>query len=208
MRGQPGAPRGPGSRHAVPCRCRFLHPLPVPPGFGATQPGVICAPPTPCSFPGGARVGGTLFYALKPRYPQPRAAPVSGSGQRLQEPGLAAVRRGAARGAGPPPRTQLHLHRACSPHAWPSPEPTGLNSQRRGGAGGGGGARPSAPAGAAPRGLDAGLSWVLWGRGSSGAAPAPSGEGGPGPGVGGRMGQAAGPPRVQGLGGGCGSDRG
>ena len=37
----------------------------------------------PVPFP-GAQVIGTLFYALMPRYPQTRAAPMSGSGQRLQ----------------------------------------------------------------------------------------------------------------------------
>lgn len=169
-------PHGPGSPRAVPCR--FLHPLPAPPGFGATQPGVICAPPPHVLVPRGGR-GSEGHFSMHSSH-----GPLS--------PGLLPWWGQGTWGWAPSP--QKAPPTPCSQP--PCPEPTGLNRQRRGG-----GCwwwwwchqHPLA------RGHQGGLSrGVLWGGGCSGSL---LGKGGPGPGGGvGGVGQAVGPPRVQGMG--------
>lgn len=167
MRGQPGAPR-----HWEPSSGAVLVPAPpahTPRIWSHAARGDL-RPPTPCACsPGGARVGGTFFYALKPRSPQPRAAPVVGSGHV---------------GLGPLPTNS-------SPHpmlAAPMPQANGAEQTTPGG-----GCcwwwwwchqHPLA------RGHQGGLSrGVLWGGGCSGSL---LGKGGPGPGGGGQRGAGSG----------------
>lgn len=130
----------------------------------------------PVPFP-GAQVIGTLFYALMPRYPQPRAAPMSGLGQWLW---CGAAWDGtwllhcsvlmAPMPSGSQPRS--------SQAEWAVPgEPSPAGSSDDGS-----GVRTAALAGIAPRGLELGLSW-------SGAALGGLSPGG-----------TVGPPRVQGMG--------
>lgn len=85
---QPGAsslepPSHQGVAVLVPHQCHagagYCSPLPV----TAMWSHATWAEVQPVPFP-GAQVIGTLFYALMPRYPQTRAAPMSGSGQRLR----------------------------------------------------------------------------------------------------------------------------
>lgn len=173
MRGQPGAPQPlEPSSGAVPVPAPPAHTPRVWSHAARGDP----RPPTPCArSPGGARVGGTFFYALKPRAPQPRAAPMVGSGHV---------------GLGPLPTKS-------SPHpmlAAPMPQANGAEQTTLGG-----GCWWWCHQHPLARGHQGGWTrGVLWGGGCSGSL---LGKGGPGPGGGvGSVGQAAGPPRVQGMG--------